>query len=166
LATESSEWEYTRVEFQGRMQGNSNRRTTTFHKLVDVVYGPVASATDKVNVDQLPGNGGWLRCDELELTQYEKSAKSDAYLVVVGRGNVDLEGHAEQGLFFAKAETITYDQSKGLYTLSGDGLRPATFWREERQGVNRSPVPAHRMEFNPGLNTLRIDRALGAEGSG
>ncbi|MGQ0635246.1 MAG: hypothetical protein ACT4QC_11595 [Planctomycetaceae bacterium] len=166
LATETTEWDYTRIEFKGHMQGNSNRRSTTFHKLVDVVYGPVNSATDIIDVDKLPLNGGWMRCDELELTQYEKSATNDAYVVVVGRHNVELEGRSEQGLFSGMAQTITFDQSKGLYTLTGDGLVPAEVWREVRPGINRSAGRARRMEFNPGLNAVRINESSGAQGSG
>lgn len=163
---DSSEWGYSRIDFVGRMQGNIQQDRTEFHQRVKIVYGPVASATEVVDIEHLPQRGGWMTCRQLELMQH-KPAGTEAYLTAVGRGNVMLEGQAEQGQFHANAETVTYDQSKGLYTLKGDGRRDATVYHEKRAGVGKpgDVVAAQRMEFIPARNMLRITQSPGGQAS-
>ncbi len=158
---ETPEWEYSRIDFAGRMQGNAQRNHTEFHQRVKIVNGPVGSSTAVVDKDKLPRLGGWMTCRQLELTQ-ERPEGNDAYLVAVGRGNVSLEGQTEQGLFHANAETITYDESKGLYTLHGDGRRDATLSREKRPGAGTGgDWSAQVMQFIPAQNFVKIDRSPG-----
>jgi lipopolysaccharide export system protein LptA len=161
LAADTAEWEYTRIKFDGEMEGNTNDRVTTFHDRVRVVYGPVAHPTDEIDEDSLPKDGGWMRCDTLQLTQHPESKKQPSYIDMVATGNTELDGRS----FHALAHTVTYDESKGLYILSGDGKRDAKIWRETTPGGPRSEQPAQRMEFNPAKNELKIDRASGGQWS-
>jgi hypothetical protein len=66
--------------------------------------------------------------------------------------------------FHAMAHSVTYDESKGLYILSGDGKRDAQIWHERTPGGPRSSQPGQRMEFIPALNQLKIDRAGAGQG--
>ncbi len=163
LAADTAEWEYTRIKFDGEMEGNTNDRITTFHDRVRVVYGPVAHPNDEIDEDQepLPKDAGWMRCDTLQLTQHPESKKQAAYFDMVATGNTELDGRS----FHALAHTVTYDESKGLYVLTGDGKRDAKIWRETMPGGPRSEQPAQRMEFNPAKNELKIDRASGGQWS-
>jgi hypothetical protein len=165
LQTESAEWEYTRIDFRGGMQGNEKKKTTTFSDRVEVLYGPVERSTDVIDADDLPRNGGWMRCNELELTEQPAQGSQKATIAVVGRGNAELEGQSDQGRFTIKAAVVSFDQSKGLYTLFGDGKRDATLWRQERPGGPRSELPAQRMEFVPSRNEYRVLEASGAQGA-
>lgn len=155
LAAESAEWEYTRIDFAGKMDGNTNDRLTTFRDRVRVVYGPVALATDTIDEDDLPKDGGWMRCEELELMQQPETKSNKAYVTMKATGNAKLEGRS----FHALAHMITYDELQGLYVLHGDGRRDATVWHERKVGAARSAVPAQRMEFVPARNFLKVINA-------
>jgi hypothetical protein len=148
------------------MQGNTERSTTTFQESVSIVYGPVAGPTDVIDADNLPRTGGWLRCDELELTQQPGQGAERGPIAVVGRGNAEIDGRSENGLFHAKAARVSYDQSKELFSMFGDGRRDATFWREQFAGSPRNEVNAQRMEFIPSRDELKVERASTAQGGG
>jgi hypothetical protein len=166
VQADRSEWEYTRIDFKGQMQGNTERSTTTFKESVSIVYGPVAGPTDIIDADNLPKLGGWLRCDELEMTQQPGQRSEQGTIAVVGRGNSEIDGRSDQGLFHAKAARVSYDQSKDLFSMFGDGRRDATFWRELFVGSPRNEVNAQRMEYIPSRDELKVERASTAQGGG
>lgn len=158
-------WSYTRVNFSGKMRGNSEKRRSQFFDRVNVVYGPVASATEVVEIERLPLKGGWLKCEELTVTQQVGGAAQTEYVTVLGKGNVELEGRSEHGIFTALAHTVSFDQSKGLYVISGDGRRDAEITREASPGsADRGEQRAQRMEFIPALNRLNTNSASSAQG--
>ncbi len=164
LAAESAEWEYTRIDFKGRMDGNTNDRTTTFRDRVRVVYGPVSSSTaiiDEDDEDKMPKDGGWMSCRELTLTQISATKTVPAYVTMRGVGEAILHGRS----FHAMAHIVTYDESKGLYILTGDGKRDATIWHEKTPGAAPRSVSAQGMEFIPALNPLTLTPAAYGQGS-
>jgi hypothetical protein len=163
LEADTTEWEYTRIKFDGAMEGNTNERVSTFHERVRVVYGPVAHPTDEIDEDEesLPKDGGWMRCDTLQLTQHPETKKQPAYIDMVATGNTELDGRS----FHALAHSVSYDESKGVYILTGDGKREAIIWRETTPGGPRSEKPGQRMEFNPARNELKIISASGGQWS-
>lgn len=168
LQADSSEWEYTRVDFAGHMSGNIERQSTTFHSDVRIAYGPVTGPTEVIDVEseQPPLQGGRMRCEELNLTQSPGQNGQGNNITLLARTNVELEGRTEHGLFHAKAAKLSYDQAKDLFILFGDGRRDATIWRESQPGSSRGSVEAQRMEFIPSQDKLTVDRASGAQGSG
>lgn len=157
-----SEWEYTRIEFEGRTAGNVHGRNTKFEGLVEITYGPVDKPLDVVDADALPENGGWMRSETLDLHHHEETEQRPAYFTAFGAGNVYLRGRE----FFARADEVTYDESKDLYVLRAKGDRNATIWREKPTGDGYDVAPAKRMEFIPSRNSLKLDRASGIDGSG
>ena len=167
LAAETVEWEYTRIDFKGKMLGNTKDRVTTFHDRVAVVYGPVANLTlsidddhRPIDEDHLPKDGGWMSCDALQLTQHPETKKEKAYLEMQATGNTVLHGRS----FHALAYSVTYDESKGLYILSGDGKRDAQLWRETTIGAEKGAQVGHRIKFIPALNKFEIERAGAGQG--
>ena len=161
LVAEPVEWEYTRIDFSGRMDGNTNDRTTTFYDRVRVVYGPVASSTEAIDEDKMPKEGGWMTCEELTLMQIPATKSVPAYVTMRAVGNAKLEGHS----FHAVAHIVTYDESKGLYILTGDGQRNATIWHEKVPGAEPRPLVAQAMEFIPAKNYVKITDAARGQGS-
>jgi lipopolysaccharide export system protein LptA len=161
LAAETAEWEFTRIDFKGRMNGNTNEQTTTFRYLVHVVYGPVATSTEVIDEDKMPKDGGWMSCHELTLTQIAATKTVPAYITMRAVRDAELDGRS----FHAKAHIVTYDESKGLYILTGDGKRNATIWQERPTGGEPSVTSAQRMEFNPALKILKITEAAYGQGS-
>ncbi len=159
-AAEQTDWEYTRIEFDGQTEGNVNDRTTRFDGLVEITYGPVAKPLDVVDPDALPENGGWMRSESLDLQQVEKTESRPAYFTAFGEGNVYLRGRE----FFARADEVAYDESKDRYVLRSKGTRNATIWRE-KPGGGYDVAPAKRMEFVPSRNVLKLDRASALDAS-
>ncbi len=160
LVAEAVEWEYTRIDFDGQMEGNANQRLTTFHDRVRVVYGPVENSTAELSEESLPKDGGWMHSDELQLTQHPATKKQRAYLELEASQNVMLHGRS----FHAMAHTATYDESKGLYVLTGDGKNNAKIWLEKKNGGSPDMTEKQRLEFIPAKNYLNTVGVAGGQG--
>ncbi|MEX1098484.1 MAG: hypothetical protein WED34_20735 [Planctomycetales bacterium] len=159
LAADANDWEYMRIDFTGRTVGNLHQKHTTFNDRVEIVYGPVERPLVTIDVDHLPREGGWLRCDSLRFTQHEETQEQPAYLELFANGNAELEGRE----FHARADQITYDESKGLYMLRSLGNREASIWQQKVVGGEFSRTGAQWMEFIPSKNQLRLHRSRGLE---
>jgi hypothetical protein len=86
-------------------------------------------------------------------------------VTLLAKGNAELEGRADTGWFSALAYTVSFDQSKGMYVLAGDGKREAEITRETTPGAPRPAVNrAMRIEFLPARNELNIIKASSAQG--
>lgn len=142
-------WEYTAVQFQERMLGNMHRRYAHFFSRVEITHGPVKDSLDTIYPDRLPPRSGWMRCDELQVMQQLADDGASSALQVVGLGNVDLEGHE----FYARADQIIYDESKGAYTIRGLG-RPARLWHLDASGRTH-PAEFQGMVYRPETRELR-----------
>lgn len=160
LQAEAMDWEYTRVDFAGQMQGNTKSRNSTFKDRVRVVYGPVENTTAVVDADNLPKDGGWLRSDELQIKQQVDETTKKTHFELLGKGNAELEGR----MFHALADQVSFDESKSLYVLRSLGTRMATIWRQKVAGGTTSRVDAQRMEFNPATNKLKTHQTSGLDG--
>ena len=115
---------------------------------------------ETIDSDDLPKNAGWMRCKTLQLTQHEKTDTEKAYLEMIARGNAELDGNQ----FHARADMISFDESKDLYMLRSVGKQKATIWRQSTPGGDYSQADAQRMEFIPSRNKLKLDRATGLQG--
>jgi hypothetical protein len=167
LSSDNADWEYIRIDFAGQMAGNSRDQFTTFRDRVRIVSGPVNRPNDVVDGDALPRHGGKMQCNVLEVTQTPPTSTQPGFIQLRGSGNARLEGRSDRtgsAVFSALADNISFDQSKGLYTLWSQGRNKATIWRESQLGGSRSGAPAQRIEFNPVLNELRVDKGTGLFG--
>jgi len=178
----STEWEYLRIDFAGQMKGNINERFTTFNDQVEIVYGPVKRSTDTVNPDAPPPYGGWMRCDTLQFTHHAATPKKGAYIQMLAAGNAELSGtlgspdakttagrnpsevNLEGGTFHARAESISYDESKGVYRLRSLGAQKASIWRQAAPGARASHFEAQQIEFNPANSEIKALSTTGLEG--
>jgi lipopolysaccharide export system protein LptA len=160
VEVDPAEWEFTRVKFNGRMDGNLQRRHATFHDRVEIVHGLVNGPSDVISRDTIPKGGGWMRCDELQVAQQAAPDARRGFIQLVGRGNADLEGRG----FFAKADEIAYDESKGSYTLRAYGRNKARLTYEKVIGQALSPTPFQRGVFFPETNSLNIEKITGESG--
>ncbi len=185
---ESGTWDYRQIVFAGKMLGNIHQQTTTFDERVQIVFGPVTSATQSISIDAMPKLGGAMRCNLLEVVYVsaaegkkrgkkpegirpgdrKSSAKGfgnltpgegQGWVELVGSENAEIEGEGFNG----RADQITFDQSKGLFTLRSIGNRKATIWRQADLSQPATRVEAQRMEFNPGSKTLNLTSVTGAE---
>ncbi len=168
LQAEQTEWEYTRVEFAGGVTGNLHHRTAVFRDRVRIVYGPVDGPLGTIDPDHLPKDAALMRCETLEFVYVSDSKDKKAngplpngHIELTARGNAMLEGRT----FFARADVISYDESKGMYSLSALGRAEATIWRQVQAGGDYSEASAKRMIFIPAKNYLDLDRATRLHGT-
>jgi hypothetical protein len=161
--TERSEWNYAKIDFAESMTGNTKDKATLFRERVVVVYGPVNGTAETIDPDKLPNNGGWLRCGMLRLTQTSGSSGKD-HLEMVGTGNSELDGKTKNGMFHALADSVSFDESKGLYILRSEGNRKAKVWRQLSAGLEPQKQESQRLEFNPETNSLKSDRTTTIDG--
>lgn len=161
LKPDAAEWEYMRIDFAGTADGNLKQKFNTFKDRVQIIYGPVERSLMVIKLEDLPKDAGWMRCQSLRITQNEaKSDEDRGYIDLLALGNVELEGRS----FNARADSISYDESKGLYTLRSQGRRKATIWRQLQVGGALSRADAQLMYFIPARNILKLDQAVGLDG--
>ena len=157
---DQADWEYTRVNFVGETEGNFQQRCATFRDRVQIVYGPVEQPLQTIDPDKLPKDGGWMRCDRLELFHRTLPDSTERYFELLATGNAELEGST----FHARANSISFDESKGLYMLRSLGNNKATIWRQKTPGADYSRAEAQRMEFSPSRQKLKLDQTIGLQG--
>ncbi len=150
---DAANWEYTRVDFYGKSVGNVKRNNTKFTDRVEVAYGPVQHPLETVDPDHLGEDGGWLRCQELQVAHVQGEDDDSTHIELLGKGNAELEGRTFHGM----ADQISFDESKGLYMLRSLGQHKATLWRQAQIGGERSRSDAQRMDFIPAKDYLRLD---------
>ena len=160
--TDRPAWNYAKIEFADTMRGNAKERISLFQDRVRVLYGPVGNTGEHIDADHLPVNAGWLRSNMLRLVQVQ--GQGGNFMEMVGQGNAELDGRTGNGLFHALADTVTFDESKGMYILRSEGNRKAAIWRQVSLGSPRSHAEATYMEFNPSRNSLKLDKATGLDG--
>lgn len=154
----ASDWNYTRVEFKGRMEGKIDLQRSRFEDSVRIIHGPVKLPNEKIDSDNLPVGASSMRCENGELMNHPKSTRNvNPYQQLVGTGNVEIEGHG----FYANADEVSFDGSKNLYTLRAHGNHNATISHEssKNQGAGRS---IRFILSTKGLEQLIIDGATGA----
>jgi hypothetical protein len=165
LESDSRSWEYTRIDFAGNSTGvitadeDARQHHMTFHERVHIVYGPVPRSNATVDPDDLPKDAGWMRCNELQITHHAEAENHPAYNYLLADGNAELDGRT----FHARADTISYDESKEKYILRSTGDRKATIWRQVRPGEDFSRKDAQRMEFLPKRQKLNVFGGTGLQ---
>jgi len=157
---EPAEWEFTHVKFDGRMEGNLERRFSSFFDRVEIVHGPVAGSTDTISRDNLPKGGAWMSGQELQVMHHASDDDRKGFIQLACQGNAHLEGRD----FYALSPQVIYDQSTGFYTLRGFGKNNAKLWRERAPGQGYDVTVLQRMQYNPDTRELRADGVVNAEG--
>lgn len=154
----SSDWDFTRIDFKGRMTGHIEPQRSTFHDSVLIVHGPVNLPNETIDPDHLPQLAGSMRCEKLEFTYLSRGPNQPRdYQQLVGWGNAQIEGRG----FYANADEISFDGSKGLYMLRAHGNQSATIAQDSDQGP-RHEAAGRRIEFIPATRTVKVDWATGA----
>ena len=158
MDTQGTEWEYSRIKFARDMSGSVKDRTTTFRGQIEVIYGPVDEPLVKIDLDKLPKDGGAMFCDCLEFVQ-RSDDDGTKHVELLAKENARLEGRS----FFAQADEISYDESKGLYMLRSSGDE-SILWREKVAGGERTAVVAETFRFIPSINKVEFDKASRVQG--
>ncbi|MGH7127750.1 MAG: hypothetical protein ACREIV_04215, partial [Planctomycetaceae bacterium] len=173
-APPAGEWDYTRIDFAGRSEGNVRQRFSTFHDRVQVVYGPVEQWMQTIDPDRLPPDSGWMICRSLRVTSHQQTDEREAYHELLAEGNVKLHGRSldrqgrreqeAQGWFQALADEVAYDESTDLYLLRSHGTGTVRIKRQKRLGDDAGWVQAQRFEFSPSRGSLNSFRTQTVDG--
>jgi hypothetical protein len=147
-------WSYTRVNFDGRMEGDLQFSTGTLYDRVRAIHGPVQKPLDMIDADKLPPQAVWMAADRLDVGQINSPDQKDATYELDAHGNVEIRGE----LFHAEGQTVTFDQAKQLFTLRADDEYAAMIARRERIGGPWDYTYANLIRFSPVNNTLSFDR--------
>ncbi len=158
LSAEKAKWEYSRIDFTRDMTGKIDQKSLLLQGQVQVVYGPVSAPLDVISVDNLPKDAGIMSCGELRVSQ-EAGQQDSSYVTLVASHNARLEGQS----FFAQADEISYDESKGLYVLRSKG-RDSILTREQQRGGKRAVAAARSLRFTPSQNKVEVDSASHIQG--
>lgn len=158
LSAEKAKWEYSRIDFTRDMTGKIDQKSLLLQGQVQVVYGPVPAPLDVISVDDLPKDAGIMSCGELRVSQ-EAGQQDSSYVTLVASHNARLEGQS----FFAQADEISYDESKGLYVLRSKG-RDSILTREQQRGGKRAVAAARSLRFTPSQNKVEVDSASHIQG--
>ncbi len=161
LESEVSNWESTCITFQGKAVGNLRDRQMKFQDRVHITYGPVARPLDRIDPDHLPKDGGHMECDAMQILQVKSPGSQKPHIELEAKGNAKLEGRT----FNARADEITFDESKELYTLRATGNRQATIWRQTTPNGEPSEASAKVWRFIPSTNYLKADQTTGIRGT-
>jgi hypothetical protein len=158
LSAEKSKWEYSRIDFTRSMTGKIDQKSLLLQGQVQVAYGPVPAPLDVISIDNLPKDAGIMSCGELRVSQ-EAGQQNSPYVTLVASHNARLEGQS----FFAQADEISYDESKGLYVLRSKG-RDSILTREQQRGGQRAVAAARSLRFTPSQNKVQVDSASHIQG--
>jgi|GEM_PF-5869986 len=158
---DAADWQYTRVKFDGRMEGHMEHQYATFYERVEILHGSVKLPNQTLSRDQLPKDGGFMSCAELQVRQVTLPGQSQKAIQIAGDGNAWLEGDG----FAASADQIAFDEVRGSYQLVSRGKNKARLWPQITPGVESTPVMLQRIEFDPATRKWRADGVSSGEGS-
>lgn len=161
IQVDPSDWQYTRVKFDGQMTGQLQHRHAVFKERVEILHGPVKLPNDKLTRENLPKGGGFMSCQELQVKQVVNADAHRHLIQLAGEGNAWLEGNG----FAASADQIVYDEVRESYLLRGQGRYNARVWHNVTPGVQSTPTTFQRGEFFPSTRQIRVDAVANAEGA-
>ena len=123
-----------------------------------VLYAPVSAwgaRLDDDDPERLGPQGVALQCDRLTATQIVAPGTNVRAWGLDAAGTSGSTRADGQG-FSATGTRMTYDQTKGLLVLEGDGLAHATLYREERPGQQSETLRSSRIQFWPATHAVQV----------
>lgn len=141
---------YLYVGFQRAIRGNvhAGQRQLTFHDQVRATYGPVGSWHETLpddNPDALGPNGAQLDCERLTIVEMPTPLGPGKSIGLVAEGNASVKGRD----FTARGARITFDQSKSMLILEGDGRTDAFLSYQKQPGVKSDEIFAQKIQYWP-----------------
>jgi hypothetical protein len=169
VSSDGLDWEHISVEFDDLLLGNFKNRTARLHGRVQLIYAPVRRVSETFKREDLSGNSPsvehavWLGCNTLAIELHsppksaDGSAARDDYLVITADNLCELEGQ----LFHAKADSLSYDESKVQFTLRGKGTHAASIYYQERPKAESQRIAGQIIQFFPSLQKVILEKSSG-----
>jgi hypothetical protein len=167
-----SKLHFMRIDFHSGMDGNMYTHELTFHDRVRVVYGPVDSWEQELDLarpETLPPESMKLTSDELRVNEDPMGSRTPknpngpgghpmGYIQMQSKGDVRIEGQTpSQGEFRIQADRASYEEMKDAFILEGDTRTPAKLWRRTQAGGDAPPLEARRIYFSRSNNEAKVD---------
>ena len=147
---------FVQVEFQRQMQGDLQRRVVQFRDRVQVLYGPVLSWNETLQVDaRLRADDVLLTCDQLSLAEGPALPDGKRSVSLQTEGNTYVEGQS----FTARGERVSYEQSKDLLVLEGTARADAVLSHQMGLGGRRTEHAVRKILFWPQTQRVEVDDA-------
>jgi hypothetical protein len=165
---------FFRVDFQRGLAGNLYVREMKLEERVRVVYGPVDSWEQELNINRpetLSPSTVTLTCDALRVNEdpvaatlrrakdpYKVSSRAMGPVQLRAEGNVRIDGESpSQGVFAAQAHRATYEQAKETFILEGTPSVPATLWHRPRSGGQMAQNSARKITYHRLSGEFKIE---------
>jgi lipopolysaccharide export system protein LptA len=151
---------FVRTDFDGPISGNIFTRMLEFRDRVRMVFGPVDSWEQELDVnrpDLLPPESLTIECEKLKANEDPMATQIARSNDEVGKnqfgpiqlqaeGNVRIDGRSKtQARMRAEANTATYDRGKKLIILKGS---PAILFLQSRPGEAVSPIRTDSVNYS------------------
>ena len=115
---------------------------------------------EKIDAEHLPEGGAWMSCQTFRIDLRRNPHTNKTFSEVFASGDGKLEGFD----FYAQADTISFDQSKGMFELRSIAPRHVTIWRQEEIGSDRSENDARWVRIIPSKKEFKLERTTGIDG--
>ncbi|MCA9200755.1 MAG: hypothetical protein KDA87_24620, partial [Planctomycetales bacterium] len=145
---------FVQIEFGRQGTGNVNQRSVTFDQQVRLTYGPVRKFYDRIRPGlPLTDDDVILMCDQMTLMQVASNASGGMAVDARARGNTTIRG----AWFKATGERASYDQSKGLFVLEGEGQTPARVEAQKRSSRTSTETVGQKILVWPATKEVELD---------
>lgn len=146
------------LRFFGALSGDIHRKEMTFREQVRAAFAPVQSwvaLLDSDNPEVLGPQAVILHCDQLKVNDMSPVSGSGGghSAELLATGNVVAEGTT----FTARSLRMTYDQTKDMLILEGDGRSDAELFRQQHVGSAASKFAARKIIYWPKLRQVKVD---------
>ncbi|MAT16230.1 MAG: hypothetical protein CMJ46_13280 [Planctomyces sp.] len=150
VSVSDSKWNYIRVDFAQRSHGNIQERNNTFEGDVNMIYGPVEQPHEKIRLHEVSETSGTMQAHSLNIKQIKRPTSDpnkefDTFVQLLASGNVRLESEK----FHARADQVSYDESKQCYKLKSNGKETVDLWKQDQVGGEWQQSKAKGITFFP-----------------
>jgi len=144
----------TIVKFDGRMFGSQKQggpRIAIFYDNVEVHHQPGDDPDVKVDADNPPKDGFYMRCNNLNVSTIEREGKSFQYMVAKN------SAFFRTPEFYGNADVIKYDQSQELVIFEGDNGNTTKLYKFRERGAKPQLIEGRKILYNRKTGTFTLD---------
>jgi len=175
VSSNGLDWEHISVEFSDLLKGNFKQRTAQLYGRVRTIYAPVHRVSETFVRNDISGDSPsvehavWLGCDRmtielqpLKVVDAAGEERTDLQMTVLADGCCQMEGK----LFHAYSDSLSYEESKQLFTLRGKGEREASVTYQE-PGAEPHRGSARIIQFTPSEkgHEVKLENSSGIQGT-
>ena len=125
---------FVRVNFDGSLNANVEKKEITIRGNVRTIYSPVQSTSESYDPDQLsrqlPPDSIRIKCEQLKMVQWTPRNSSKASKEMLATGNA----HIISSKFEATADRVSYSEANDSLVIEGTARSAAQLWSRPPAG--------------------------------